>query len=209
MERDRHTAGARTIVPNQFDIRLHPEDLAEFDGRLEALAGELADGALTFARAHHYMLPGRPRVEIRADRSVEAGDVVVEARMEGDDEPAGSPDGPASSSRTAIFAVPIAEAPIARLRELRPDGSATIVAVDGGSLTIGRASDNRLVLDDGRVSRHHARLQARRGALVFTDLGSTNGSRVNGVRVAEIVLGEGDRIEIGGTVLIVESSTAA
>ena len=72
-------------------------------------------------------------------------------------------------------------------------------------MTIGRASDNGLVINDSRVSRHHARLQARRGALVFTDLASTNGSRVNGSQVAEVALGEGDRIEIGDTVLVVES----
>ena len=53
--------------------------------------------------------------------------------------------------------------------------SATI-EVDGTPLTLGRATDNGLVLADTRVSRQHARLQARRGTLVFTDLGSTNGS---------------------------------
>jgi pSer/pThr/pTyr-binding forkhead associated (FHA) protein len=60
------------------------------------------------------------------------------------------------------------------------------------------------VLADPRVSRHHARLQARRGTLVFTDLGSTNGSRVNGVRVDECALGTGDRVVVGDTVLLVE-----
>jgi pSer/pThr/pTyr-binding forkhead associated (FHA) protein len=43
---------------------------------------------------------------------------------------------------------------------------------------------------------------------VLTDLGSTNGSRVNGARVDEVVLGEGDRIELGDTVLVVESVSA-
>ena len=67
------------------------------------------------------------------------------------------------------------------------------------------AGAHALVLPDARVSRHHARLQGRRGALVLTDLGSTNGSRVNGVTVEEVVLGEGDRIQVGDTILIVES----
>jgi pSer/pThr/pTyr-binding forkhead associated (FHA) protein len=40
---------------------------------------------------------------------------------------------------------------------------------------------------------------------VLTDLGSTNGSRVNGVAIDEVVLGEGDRIQLGDTILIVES----
>ena len=84
------------------------------------------------------------------------------------------------------------------------DGSEQTVEVDGAPLTLGRATDNGLVVADARVSRHHARLQARRGTLVFTDLGSTNGSRVNGVRVDECALGAGDRVVVGDTVLLVE-----
>jgi hypothetical protein len=108
-------------------------------------------------------------------------------------------------SRTMVFEVPKIDSPLARLREVRPNGTQREIELDGGPLTIGRATDNGLVIHDSRVSRHHARLQARRGTLVFTDLRSTNGSRVNGSRVAEVVLGEGDRIEIGDTVLVVES----
>jgi pSer/pThr/pTyr-binding forkhead associated (FHA) protein len=107
-----------------------------------------------------------------------------------------------------VFEIPTVEAPKARLREIRSDGTQREIEVDGSALTIGRGSDNGLVLHDSRVSRHHARLQARRGTLIFTDLQSTNGSRVNGSRVAEVVLGEGDRIELGDTVLVVEALPA-
>ena len=115
------------------------------------------------------------------------------------------PADPRFISQTMVFAAPVVDAPAARLREVRPNGTQRDIALDGAPLTIGRAGDNGLVINDSRVSRHHARLQARRGALVFTDLGSTNGSRVNGSRVAEVALGEGDQIEIGDTVLVVES----
>ena len=90
------------------------------------------------------------------------------------------------------------------LRVVAPDGADRTIEVDGAPLTLGRAADNGVVLGDARVSRHHGRLQARRGTLVYTDLGSTNGSRVNGVRVDEIVLGSGDRLQVGDTVLVVE-----
>jgi hypothetical protein len=119
--------------------------------------------------------------------------------------PSSDPSDPRFISQTMVFAAPVVDAPAARLREVRPNGTQREIELDGAPLTIGRASDNGLVIHDARVSRHHARLQARRGALVFTDLGSTNGSRVNGSRVAEVALGEGDRIEIGDTVLVVES----
>lgn len=115
------------------------------------------------------------------------------------------PSDPGLISRTMVFTVPTVGAPLARLREVRPNGTEREITLDGAPLSIGRADDNALVIHDSRVSRHHARLQARRGTLVFTDLGSTNGSRVNGSRVTEVVLGEGDRIEVGDTVLVVES----
>jgi pSer/pThr/pTyr-binding forkhead associated (FHA) protein len=103
-----------------------------------------------------------------------------------------------------VFTVPRPTAPAVRLRVIARDGGEDIREFDGSGLTIGRAADNELVLADGRVSRHHSRIVGRRGTLVYTDLGSTNGSRVNGVPVGELVLGAGDRIEVGDTVIVVE-----
>ena len=103
-----------------------------------------------------------------------------------------------------VFTVPRPSAPAARLRIIDRDGEEHLHVFDGSGLTIGRAADNDLVLPDGRVSRHHARIAGRRGTLVYADLGSTNGSRVNGVQVGELVLGAGDRIEVGDTVIVVE-----
>jgi len=108
-------------------------------------------------------------------------------------------------AQTHVFRRPSPESARAVLRVLGPDGRETSIEVDGRPLTVGRARDNGLVIDDSRVSRHHGRLLARHGALVYADLDSTNGSRVNGVRVDEIALGVGDRILLGDTVLVVES----
>jgi hypothetical protein len=107
-------------------------------------------------------------------------------------------------SDTMVFTVPRPSAPAARLRVVDRDGDERVHTFDGSGLTIGRSADNDLVLSDSRVSRHHARISGRRGTLVYSDLGSTNGSRVNGVDVGELVLGAGDRIELGDTVIIVE-----
>ncbi len=85
------------------------------------------------------------------------------------------------------------------------DGAERTIEVDGTPLTLGRATDNGLVLADPRVSRHHARLQARRGTLVFTDLGSTNGSRASTACASTSARsGMGDRLLVGDTVLVVE-----
>jgi pSer/pThr/pTyr-binding forkhead associated (FHA) protein len=121
-----------------------------------------------------------------------------------------SPEPPADTpaadpTRTLVYRKPIVDAPRALLREIRPNGAERAITVEGAALTIGRGTDNGLVLDDARVSRHHGRLQARRGTLVYTDTGSTNGTRVNGLVVDEIVLGPGDRLQLGDTILVVET----
>jgi FHA domain-containing protein len=223
METERMSGADRTLVPNRFRVHLNRVDLEAFGDFSVSLAAELADGALAFARSHRYSLVDRPRVDLVADPQVPPGEVRVIARF-ADPDPSsrlppggpaaeGAPDrdgsaGTAQSTRTMVFQVPVVEGPVARLREIRPDGTQREIEVDGALLTIGRGSDNGLVIHDSRISRHHARLQARRGTLVLTDLGSTNGSRVNGERVDEVVLGEGDEIELGDTVLVVESVSA-
>ncbi len=68
-------------------------------------------------------------------------------------------------------------------------------------VTIGRNVLNDVVLDDPRVSRHHALLRRVDGAFRIEDLGSTNGIYVNGERVERAVLREGDQLQIGGQVL--------
>jgi hypothetical protein len=90
------------------------------------------------------------------------------------------------------------------LRVTERGGRERAIVIDGAPLTLGRAPDNGLVITDGRVSRHHGRFRARHGTLVYTDLGSTNGPRVNGIRVDEIVLGVGDRLAVGDAVVVVE-----
>jgi hypothetical protein len=223
METRRRTADSRTLVPNRFTVRLNPADLAELEPVAEGLVAELADAALSFARAHRYTLADRPQVALVANRAVAVGEIDVDAQFEdpsragaasrvqasGPDGSAMGEPGPGGLDQTMVFAVPQPEAPLAMLREIRPDGSDRQIVLDGRPLTIGRAVDNGLVLNDSRVSRHHARLQARRGTLVLTDLGSSNGSRVNGITVQEVVLGPGDRIQLGDTVLVVDSVSNA
>jgi hypothetical protein len=232
METERLSGADRILVPNRFRVRLNPQDLASFGDMSATLAGELADGAFAFARSHRYAVADMPRVDLASDPTVGRGEVEVDARFSdpdrgggpavaeavaagGDARPRDDLDGTPGTpthdlgSHTMVFEVPKPARPMARLRELRPDGTQREVEIDGASLSIGRASDNDLTIHDARVSRHHARLQVRRGTLVFTDLRSTNGSRVNGVRVAEVVLGEGDRIELGDTVLVVEAVSSS
>lgn len=67
---------------------------------------------------------------------------------------------------------------------------------------IGREEDNTIPLNDEVVSRYHAKLQEDQGAILFTDLESTNGSRVNGHPIRLRVLRPGDHVRIGGCTLL-------
>ena len=119
----------------------------------------------------------------------------------GPESPGGELDGP---SDTAVFATP-APAPTHAVLSIHAPGQPTRrVPLPQGAFRIGRASDNDLALADERVSRYHGQVVARQGALVYTDLGSTNGSYVNGTPVTEIALGPGDVLQVGNSSLTIE-----
>lgn len=201
MEANRRTRAGRVRVPDRYAVRLALPDVADLGIALDDVAAQLADAAFSFARARHYSLAGRPRVDLIADPARRAGDIEIEATFGPN-----AQEEPKTASQTMLFAVPPMTAPSAILHQIRPHGTARDVVLDGSLLTIGRADDNSVVLHDQRVSRHHARLRGRAGMLVLTDLGSRNGVRVNGATVTEAALGVGDQIEIGDAAFVVESN---
>lgn len=64
-------------------------------------------------------------------------------------------------------------------------------------ISVGRHTDNSIQIDDPSVSTHHAELRLKEGVYHLKDLGSTNGTRVNGDSKGEWELREGDRIQFG------------
>ncbi len=68
-------------------------------------------------------------------------------------------------------------------------------------ITIGRAPDNLIQIDDASVSSRHAQLSLVGERYQLKDLESTNGTRVNGARVKERRLADGDEIQVGSTTL--------
>jgi len=199
MEHGRSVEPGGPRVPDRFTIRLSRRDLDRL-GSVEALPVELASAALEWARRHGYAVAARPRVAITADDRLRGGDIEVEARFS---ETGSGPDlnAPPDLGQTRIFAAPAPSGPRATLALTEPDGRRWTVVADGTPLTIGRSSGNAIVLADERVSRQHARLHARGGVLVLTDLEARNGTFVNGARITEIVIGAGDVIEIGSTII--------
>ncbi|MBL8101382.1 MAG: FHA domain-containing protein [Anaerolineales bacterium] len=75
--------------------------------------------------------------------------------------------------------------------------------LDGDQLTIGRDSSNGVAINDAEVSRKHSRLSFQGGKYVIEDLGSTNGTFVNGQRLAgPVVLKAGDVVSLGEQIVL-------
>lgn len=80
---------------------------------------------------------------------------------------------------------------------------------DKNEISIGRVQGNDLLLPKGNVSKRHARIVFRDGRFIVTDLKSTNGSYVNGHRIAQAtIVREGDKIYIGDFIIKVEAGTS-
>jgi len=78
-----------------------------------------------------------------------------------------------------------------------------VYPLEGELITIGRDPSNTLTIADAEVSRHHARLTAQGGKFVLEDLGSTNGTFVNGKRLsAPYVLRSGDVVSFGEKIVL-------
>ncbi len=103
---------------------------------------------------------------------------------------------------------PYASAPTPPMAPMGPAHNARLVSSDGrqyavaiGSTIIGRGDQAQLRLADVGISRRHARLDFDGTRLVLTDLGSTNGTAVNGQRVSAVALQPGDVVQIGTTTM--------
>ena len=205
MDTNKTYRDAGVIVPNQYALHLHPADFAAFASYRSSLEDDLAHGILARARHERYTLVARPRVEIMSDDATRRGEIRVAANVvdeRGERLPEASPM-PASSD-TIIFDRPrAADAPDSARRAyllVSTRGSRPVQFDLGGPLIgVGRASDNDVIVDDPMVSRHHCQLRLQHGAYSFADLGSRNGSTVNGQPVTQIALGPGDVIRIGDT----------
>lgn len=233
MEAERDVRGRRTYVPTFYRVQLSNADYAGIAAQ-SSLGTALAEGLRAHARSHDYVLGGRPTVSFERAATLEAGEVAVEAdnpQLAGLSRPtqrrnqpipssgrlpAPPPPKPArpangadrgdgaDPSHTSMFEAAKPHAPRAVISVQVPGRAPWRIAINSGRLRVGRALDNDLVLSDDRVSRYHGQISVRFGTLVYADLGSTNGSFVNGARVSEIALGTGDVLQVGGSALTVE-----
>lgn len=179
----RKTVGVRdTWVPNRFVFSLSAVDAERFEQAEQVLAAELAQVVRDHATERGWGLVGPPTVEFVVDRRLKKGEFRCEAELvEGEDRVPPAPAGGAS--------LVIGEGEERRTVRL------------GSVATIGRLPECEVSIADPGASRRHAQIREQAGVYTLTDLGSTNGTRLNGQTVQSRELADGDRITIGTTVL--------
>ncbi len=204
MEEHKSLSVSRTYVPNEYRVYLSPRDRERFADYEEALASELAGYLLEHARRERLALMSRPVVSFETDERLGLGEFGIQTRVVGpehedDRQPEAPPSGATMIYSNAGRVVePLEERARARLETaLLLTGGKRLVVGPAGA-TIGRSRRCDVMLDDPNVSRTHAEVRPRGGSWVLTDLGSTNGSRLNGRKLdGSEVLKPGDEIEIG------------
>jgi len=173
MDMRRTLAPKGTLAPNHFVVTLSPEDADRFAPIEEELVSELGAVVRDHARRESYSFVGPVTVELEVDEHLYEGTVSVEARM-------------LASSRRACLVL--------------ADGRD--VPITGSVVSIGRLPECDVVLADGNVSRRHAEVRQSGDRWILVDLGSTNGTRLNGLPLTgpqELLAG--DRISVGNNVL--------
>jgi hypothetical protein len=170
----------RTVVPNSFHFSLSSIDHEPFVHIHDALVRELKDVAQHHATDESYAFLGPVSIEISADDALRSGRFECHAEM-------------FDSASLPVRAVLVCA-----------DGRR--ITLEGAPAILGRLPDCEVPLDDVNVSRRHAEVRLVDGAHQVTDLGSTNGTQVNGATVAHHRLSYGDVITVGASVLRYEAS---
>jgi hypothetical protein len=199
MEAQRTVAINHVLVPNRYVATLSAEDFDHFASIQTTLQKEIATYLMEYAEERSYSVPGTATVTFERDETMRAGSLRVTARMEdpSDDEPAGT----APLRPTQVMPEPEAVAPPSKQEltgraRIELQGSSCYIDLDVA--TLGRGLDNDVVVEDPRVSRHHARLQRVPAGWELADLSSTNGTFVNGKQIRQRQVAHGDRISLGG-----------
>ena len=172
---DSRSVGVRgqAVVANNFSVALTVVDLDRFADVHDSMVRELCDAARDHARDEGWSFMGPVKVELVADTELRAGSFEVAARMKEADGGAG------------VLILPTGEQ----------------VVLTEYLVTFGRLPECTVSFDDSNVSRQHAEIRPEGDGFVLADLGSTNGTKVNGARITRHRLVDGDRIIFGATVI--------
>jgi hypothetical protein len=194
--------GGRTLVPNRYVIDLSPYDHSRLAPYAAALAQELAQSQAEFIGEQAWTVYGDVIVEIERGDGLDTGMFRVSAEVYTADQPPPPPPPVYPGPGYQQQGPPPQQMPGQGGRNVRlvsGDGRTYPLAI--GQTVIGRGDQANMRLPDVGISRRHARLDFDGAQVILTDLGSTNGTMVNGQRVSAVALNPGDMIQLGTTTL--------
>ncbi len=206
MEEKRTISINETLVPNMYQVILSPQDYEKFSSFSATVSAELSKLLVEQAHRRGYSLLTAPYIVFGEDPSLGEGDFRVRGQMAS--ETAAAP--PPSTSPPAPPPLPVPpspETPLPRSAEAVPaylvvtrgEGSGAVHALLKEQMTLGRAAGSDIIIADSQVSRRHAMITRRPEGFVVADLRSTNGTSINGHRIEEGLLDEGDILTMGST----------
>jgi hypothetical protein len=214
MDENRMVSVSRTYAPNDFTIHLSKPDAESMTVYQDALKDELIQYASTHARSNNYHLMTPPKIRFVTEESLRFGEFGVTAKLTGGDGPRekGAPDD--TSGQTRIFRTekPGGDAQgtaAISAEEARKHGLAREIVelalenetqpLEGpGPWSLGRSEENDIVISDPNVSRRHARLSRLENGFIIEDLGSTNGTLLDGAPIDRERIESGDELTFGG-----------
>jgi hypothetical protein len=183
------------MAADLYEVGLHPDDWAVINGDGSELTEQLANYLLRLSKQAGLLIPGTPAIRFVPDLSVGRRRVSVQTSF------STSP-GEVTRSQPVLPAELNAQHPLQEVDAyLILDGKRHI-ALTQPLMTIGRRIDNDIVIESPSISRRHAQIRWRYGRFVIYDLGSRGGTKVNGERVTESVLHNGDVISLSQVPLI-------
>jgi len=184
-------------APTHYWVYLHPDDCAALEAEQQALEAELVRDVTELAAQTGLALEVVPSVHVLPDEDMAPHEVRVDARwMPVETDAEAGVEGTREMELDEGGAAPPPGHPFLILEGQRH------VSLVHPVVSVGRALDNAIILEDPRVSRHHAQLRRRYGRYVLYDLGSSRGTQINGYPVEECVLHSGDVISFAGVQVI-------
>ena len=216
-EKDEHrsVSFSRVYVPDEYTVYLSPGDREQFASYEGSHVGELQEYLLEHARREGYALLTPPRVTMATDGDLAMGEFGIAASVV--QTPVAAPTvqplppvaPPPAASATMVYAPREPVAAIEGEPEPVPvEREVVTLAFEGRTypvttrtVVIGRSRECDVRLADTNVSRRHAELRQEGATYWLVDLGSTNGTELNGRRVEREKLSDGDAITIGSTEL--------